>query len=135
MLNQLDDLQSSDPKAYWNLIDNLKESKKDSESLIDPVIWENYFYSLNSIPSKFQNKLNALKTTLNTIEQQNVSTFTMLDFKISGKEITDPISKLKANKSGGLELISNNMIKSAQNYILPSLKLLFNKILTYGIYP
>ena len=32
-------------------------------------------------------------------------------------------------------LISNNMIKSAQNFILPSLKLLFNKILTYGIYP
>ena len=27
------------------------------------------------------------------------------------------------------------MIKSAQNYILPSLKLLFNKILFYGIYP
>ena len=72
---------------------------------------------------------------MNTIEQQNVSTFTMLDFKISDKEITDAISKLKANKSGGLELISNNMIKSAQNYILPSLKLLFNKILTYGIYP
>ena len=59
----------------------------------------------------------------------------MLDFKICDKEITDAISKLKANKSGGLQLISNNMIKCAQNYILPSLKLLFNKVLTYGIYP
>lgn len=47
----------------------------------------------------------------------------------------DAISKLKANTSGGLQLVSNNIIKSAQNYILPSLKLLFNKILTYGIYP
>ena len=47
ILNQLDELQSSDPKAYWNLIDNLKANKKESESLIDPVIWENYFKSLN----------------------------------------------------------------------------------------
>ena len=30
---------------------------------------------------------------------------------------------------------NNNMVKSAQNYILPSHKLLFNKILICGIYP
>ena len=51
------------------------------------------------------------------------------------KEITDTFSKKKANKSGGLQLISNNMIKSAKNYILPSLKLLFNKNLICGFYP
>ena len=42
------------------------------------------------------------------MEQQNVSTFSMLDFKNCDKEITDAYSKLKANKSGGLQLISNN---------------------------
>ena len=58
-----------------------------------------------------------------------MSTFTLLDFKIYDNEITDAISKVKANKSDGLQLISNNMIKSAQTFLLPSLKLLFNKIL------
>ena len=89
----------------------MKESKKDSQSSIDPVIWENYFKSLNSIPSKFQCKLDEMKNTLNIMEQQDMSTFSMLDFKICDKEIIDAISKLKANKSGGLQLISNNMIK------------------------
>ena len=135
ILNQLDELQSSDPKAYWNLIDNLTESKKDTESLIDPSIWESYFKSLNSVPGKFQQKLNNLKDTLIALEQQSVSTFSSLDYSICDKEIIDGISKLKANKSGGLQLISNNMIKSAQYFILPSLKLLFNKILVSGIYP
>ena len=54
LLFHLDELQSSDPKAYWDLIDDLKESKKDSESSIDQVIWEKYFKLLNSIPSLFQ---------------------------------------------------------------------------------
>ena len=43
--------------------------------------------------------------------------------------------QLKSNKSGGLQLISNNMVKSVQNFIVPSLKVLFNKILLSGIYP
>ena len=97
-----DELQSSDPKAYWNLIANLKESKKDTESLIDPSVWENYFKSLNSVPGKFQRKLNDLKDTLIAVEQHSVSTFSSLDYSTCNKDIIDGISQLKANKSGGL---------------------------------
>ena len=131
----MDDLQSSDPKAYWKLIDTLKEDKNDSQSPIDPIIWENYFKSLNSIPTKLNEKVNCLKNILQNLELQSISTFSVLDFKINDKEISDAINKLKSNKSGGLQLISNNMIKSAHNFILPSLKLLFNKILLSGDYP
>ena len=42
---------------------------------------------------------------------------------------------LIASNLGGLQLISSNPIKSGNNYILPSLKLLFNKILISGMYP
>ena len=135
ILHQLDDLQSSDPKAYWKLIDTLKEDKNDSQSPIDPIIWENYFKSLNSIPTKLNEKVNCLKNILQNLELQSISTFSVLDFKINDKEISDAINKLKSHKSGGLQLISNNMIKSAHNFILPSLKLLFNKILLSGDYP
>lgn len=135
ILNQLDELQSSDPKAYWKLIDSLKENKNDSQSFIDPNIWENYFKALNSIPKKFNNKILYLQDLLKCLEHQSVTSFSSLDFKFSDKEISDAISKLKSNKSGGLQLISNNMVKSARNFILPSLKVLFNKILLSGIYP
>ena len=75
IINQLDELQSSGPKAYWDLIDDLKESKKHSEASFEPVtcIWENYFKSLNSFPSKFQCKFDDMKSTLNIMEQQDVS--------------------------------------------------------------
>ena len=76
-----------------------------------------------------------LTDLLQNLEHQNVTTFNSLDFKITDKEISGAISKLKSNKSGGLQLISNNMVKSAHNFILPSLKVLFNKILLSGIYP
>ena len=133
--NLIDELQSSDPKAYWKLIDTLKDSKNDSQSVIDPDIWETYFKTLNSIPNKFNNKLKLLKDLLQRLEHQNITTFDSLDFKNTDKEISDAISKLKYNKSGGLQLISNNMVKSAHNFILPSLKISFNKILLSGIYP
>ena len=133
ILNQLDELQSSDPKAYRKLIDTLRDSKNDSQSVIDPDIWETYFKTLNSIPNKFNNNLKLLKHLLQNIEHQNVTTFNTLEFKITDKAISDAISKLKYNKSGGL--ISNNMVESAHNFILPSLKILFNKILLSGIYP
>ena len=64
ILNQLDELQSSDPKVYWKLIDTLKDSKNDSQSVIDLDIWETYFKTLNSIPNKFNNKLKLLKGLL-----------------------------------------------------------------------
>ena len=64
ILNQLDELQSSDTKAYWKLINTLKDSKNDSQSVIDPNIWETYFKTLSSIPNKFNNKLKLLKDLL-----------------------------------------------------------------------
>ena len=76
-----------------------------------------------------------LKETLKSLEDQNFTTVNSLDFKITDKEISDAISKLKSNKSGGLQLISNNTVKSVQYFIVPSLKVLFNKILLSGIYP
>ena len=79
--------------------------------------------------------MNFLNHLLQNLEQQSITTFSLLDFKITDKEITNTILKLKANKSGGLHLISNNMVKSIHNFILPSLKLLFNKILLSGVYP
>lgn len=57
-----------------------------------------------------------------------------LDFKITGDEVILAIKKLKHNKSGGLQLITNDIIKAASPYITEALTILFNKILLSGIY-
>ena len=43
--------------------------------------------------------------------------FNELDFKITGDEVILAIKKLKHNKSGGLQLITNDIIKAASPYI------------------
>lgn len=66
---------------------------------------------------------------------QNQRNFNELDFHISKAEISKAISKLKNSKSPGLDKISNNMLKCAQNELLPSLEKIFNACLTSGNYP
>jgi hypothetical protein len=46
----------------------------------------------------------------------------------SKAEISKAISKLKYGKSPGLDTISTNMLKRAQNELLPSIEKLFNSI-------
>jgi hypothetical protein len=58
-----------------------------------------------------------------------------LDVSISQEEILKAISKLKNNKSPGLDNITNNMLKSGQQRLLPCLKKIFNACLTSGNYP
>jgi hypothetical protein len=50
-------------------------------------------------------------------------------------EISKAISKLKCGKSPGLDNISTNMLKCAQNELLPSIEKLFNSCLSSGNYP
>ncbi len=58
-----------------------------------------------------------------------------LDCEISNKEIVDAISKLKKGKASGLDMISNEMLKYSQTYLLPCIKNLFNLCLSNSIYP
>lgn len=135
ILGQLESLHDNDPKLYWNLINEIKESKyKDqSNSAVEPSAWISHFTNLNTVKDKFKQRLNSLEILLDTMEKQ--ITFNELDIKISTKEISKAISKLKINKAPGLDNISNNMIKSGHVTLIPSLQKLFNACLTSGNYP
>jgi hypothetical protein len=58
-----------------------------------------------------------------------------LDFNISEDEVLSAIKKLNRNKSGGLQLITNDILMAGKFQLAPSLTFLFNKILISGIYP
>lgn len=50
-------------------------------------------------------------------------------------EISNSISRLKNNKSSGLDNIKNEMLKSGTSVLLPCLHKLFNLVFSSGIYP
>jgi hypothetical protein len=82
---------------------------------------------------KFKQQVTVLEGQLKTLEK--VKIFNELDVSISQEEILKAISKLKNNKSPGLDNITNNMLKSGQQRLLPCLKKIFNACLTSGNYP
>ena len=54
--------------------------------------------------------------------------------KLTDKEFFSAIKRLKSNKFGGLQLITNDMLKAGQNILAPSLLKLFNSIVSSGFY-
>jgi hypothetical protein len=61
--------------------------------------------------------------------------FSCLDFRISASELNKAICNLKNGKSPGLDMIGNELLKTAQTYLNPCLLKLFNAVFTSGIYP
>lgn len=137
ILDKLDDLQSSQPKEYWNLVKSLKDSKKDNpEKCIDDKTWHEYFSKLSSIPDKYQARIHEISRKISLLESDPCNkTFSNLDFKISEGELNKAFTKLKSGKSPGLDSISNEMLKSVQVHINPCLLRLFNTVFLSGIYP
>lgn len=68
-------------------------------------------------------------------KKRDNSIFNELDYKITPKEVSNAISKLKSGQSKDLDLISNEMLKSGLTQLLPSLCSLFNICFSNGVYP
>lgn len=94
----------------------------------------NHLKKLNTVSEEFTQLKFILNNLLNSKEMEKLN-LNELDFKISGDEVILAIKKLKHKKSGGLQLITNDIIKAASPYITEALTILFNKMLLSGIYP
>ena len=126
MIEKLDNFRDSDPKAYWKLLKELKDSKIDTSSSISMEEWKCHFMDLNKRDSK---------TISDELITNKTKCFNELDFKVTEKEISLAIKSLKNNKSVGLDLVSNEMIRYSQHIMLPILKKAFNTILSAKKYP
>ncbi|CAG2214636.1 unnamed protein product [Mytilus edulis] len=135
MLQKLDTLRVENPKQYWKLINDIQDSKKENcSSQIDSDTWANHFRNLHSaIDNTFYSRLNQLEMILNDKEKNLV--FNDLDNDISKKEISDAIASLKSGKACGPDLISNEMLKYSQSYLIGCLYKLFNLCLKNSVYP
>ncbi|XP_063426826.1 uncharacterized protein LOC134710401 [Mytilus trossulus] len=134
LVEQLQNLHDDNPKSYWKLINDLKNNdNKDHSSAVAPSVWVSHFNGLYQLHESFKERVAKLEKKLDNLEK-NVC-FNNLDKLITEKEISFAISKLRCNKSPGLDNISNNMIKHSQNVLLSSLSKIFNSCLSHGLYP
>ena len=136
LLQQIESLFDSNPKAYWKLINDLKDVNVENNNAnypVTPSSWLSHFKKLTEPKTEFNNRIKQLKEKLSELEK--IKCFNELDRNISCSEISSAISKIKNNKSPGLDNISNNMIKHSQAHVLNSLHKLFNKCFLFGKYP
>jgi hypothetical protein len=134
MLQKIDALHQNNPQEYWNLIREISNNKSlDNGNAIPPSCWLSHFIGLNTVRNSFKQRISFLEDQVSKLETQTC--FNELDFKFSESEISKAISRLKCNKSPGIDRISNHMLKFGQHSLLPSLKKLFNCCLISGKYP
>lgn len=118
LLHELETLNEDNPKMYWKMINELQEKQIDSDNnnCISLTRWLKHFQSLNEGKEHFKSRIKDLEDKLKKLEGTNC--FNELDFPISLDEIANAISKIKLNKSPGLDNVTNNMIKCSQSTLL-----------------
>ena len=134
--NKLEQFSSSNPKEYWELFNELKNSngQKDKGSCpIDENDWINHYTKLLGSKTYEANKLEDIKKKISEIIEEPY--FSDLDFSISTNEINKAVRSLKNDKAVGIDQVNNEMIKASMSFIISPLKAIFNAILLYKHYP
>ena len=93
IIDELDELRSSNPQSYWKLLNSLKDSceKDNPADNISISEWEVYYKNLNK--SKTCTNQTKIATELQKLEAQPC--FNELDFKIKTSELIQAIKRLK----------------------------------------
>ena len=131
-MNKLNTIKNTNPRQFWQILQELKDGKKENHAdKIEPGKWYNYLVENNKCKSSKDDDY----IIKQAIQSLNTTGFNELDFQINDNEYTDAVSKLKNNKSPGVDQILNEMIKYSDEQTHNAIKKLFNKIFTLGIYP
>ena len=87
LFDKLDNLQNQNPKAYWNLVEQLKSDTKNENKSVNINLdeWKHHFQRLNGNNPKNS----SLDLNLKRMEEEII--FNELDFKITESEIVKAI--------------------------------------------
>jgi hypothetical protein len=73
-------LHDKDPKQYWKLIEELKDTEKiDTTSSISTSTWQSHFQNLNNPKDIFKNRIKWLEDKLSQLEK--IKCFTDIDHR------------------------------------------------------
>ena len=87
----MENLQTNNPKAYWQLVEELSDNIKKKGPNIDIAKLFNHYKDLNSPGQNFNS--DELQKKIDDLEQ--IKNFSKLDFSISESEINKAIKSLK----------------------------------------
>ena len=134
---RLHDLASSNPRSFWHEIRRLKQNKSKECNVSLQAFYEHFsqVYSENS-----QFVIDHVETFVeNNFSEEAASEHTSnansLDMPISQDEVIKAISKLKRNKSPGLDLLPPELFIDAADLLCGPICTLFNHIFSNSKYP
>ena len=126
-VNRLKNLQTSNPKEYWKIINSLDKKKETTPPLNDLY---SYFKTLNSSDSDMPET-----STASHDNAANTQNNEEINHCITSEEIFSAVKSLKNNKSPGSDDILNEHIKCTLHAMLPTYTKLFNLVFDTGIVP
>lgn len=133
ILKQLESLKNSNPKAYWSLLDKLKNNKESQGNDMDhvtPQEWYQYFKN-----QSFKKDQSSLFSDLLANKENEHMGKNILDYPISDKEIHTALSRLMNDKSPGDDLILGESLKYGRYYLTPILLKIYNQCLNLHYFP
>jgi hypothetical protein len=135
MVDKLNELNENDPKAYWDLLNKLKEDTGSASNAdkISEEEWVEYLQKLNTPRAKFADRIKEFEQILEPKENQ--PTFSPMDYRLNENEIRKAIQSLKNKKAAGLDGVLNEMFKHSITQLSPCLLKLFNCIFSNSVYP
>ena len=135
VVNKLTNLKNTNPKQFWNLINELKNSNTSTSTCIpiSPEKWDEYYKTLN-MTDKNNDFHNSIGSKILNMQNRKESNH-MMNSQITEKEIILAIKKLKNKKSPGYDGYCSELLKCSSDFLIKPLQKLFNLILESGIYP
>ena len=124
-IRELKKLKRSNPRKYWKILNGKRQEKTEA----DPEEMFKFFKKSNFDENAANHESNANLTGENTIHN------TSINEPITESEVKKAINHLKNNKSGGIDSIVNEHLKSLSHIIAPSLINIFNLVFDSGIIP
>jgi hypothetical protein len=137
LVSQLESLQSTNPKAYWHIVNILKEHEEGTSSSEGPCPHQltAHYEQLNMKRSCISNKLQANITTQIVDLEKSTPATKSLDKPFTVSETKKSIDRLKTGKACGLDQILNEFLIHGKDLLCAPITKLFNLVLNARKFP
>ena len=131
---KLTNARFSNVKLYWKLLSGKKTSKPSCP--ISTSDWYNHFLRLSNPEDDFFSADDDISSEVKNIMEHDMrAIYEELDLPISEEEIIQVVKRLKRSKSGGDDMLINELFIYGISPLSPYLVTLFNFIFDTGIFP
>ena len=135
-INKLRNMEKKNPKMFWKSIKGMTSKQTVKVTNISEKDWVNHFSNPLNRPTNNSNQFHEyVKSCLHQLENLKQVENSQINRSIELIEIEKCIKTLKNNKAAGIDLITNEMIKTGVDLLKKPLQVIFNEILSSGEFP